>query len=171
MHNNKDNQDIRPMSMPLSNTQTLPPDVKNMMDKLQAAFGNSLPLMNQSTQKQKGHSEHPKSKSNDDDSQMSEDSNEPHIPDLINLFTEIDIPFTQKNKTLYLTIYLQGLLMIEKQAKRKNIKDLRKDIDYIKTKIEAELKKLDEGGMKEEKETSDFQSPIQEILGKLERVS
>ena len=107
---NRESADIRPMSMPLSNSQTLPPDVKNMMDKLQAVLGNNLPIINSNTHNQRGSNENRKSSANEDNSQLSEDSNEPHIPDLINLFTEIDIPFTQKNKGLYLTIYLQGLV-------------------------------------------------------------
>lgn len=61
--------------------------------------------------------------------------------------------------------------MIEKQAKKRNIKDLRKDIDYIKGKIESELKKIEEKGMEVENDTEDIQTSIHMLLGKLERVS
>ena len=61
--------------------------------------------------------------------------------------------------------------MIEKQAKKRNIKDLRKDIDYIKGKIESELKKIEEKGMEVENDTEDIQTSIHMLLGKLERAS
>ena len=86
------------------------------------------------------------------------------IPDLVELFNEIDIPFNKMNKNIFLIIFLHSLNQVKGIAK--NMKDFRNDLDNVIYKIKEAIKNKD--FFEKKIEYADFSNPI-DILEKLER--
>lgn len=86
------------------------------------------------------------------------------IPDLVELFNEIDIPFNKMNKNLFLIIFLHSLNQVKGIAK--SMKDFRNDLDNVIYKIKEALK--NKKFFEQKIEYADFSNPI-DILEKLER--
>ena len=103
--------------------------------------------------------------SREDSVANSENKQKTKIPDIVELFNEIDIPFNEINKNLFLTIFLHSLNQVKSIATI-TMNDFKEDISKVIEKIEDAIKNKD--FLKQKINYANLNNPI-DILNKMER--
>ena len=172
---------------PSAPSQTLTPEMKKIMDQMRMFFdptvamsGQGFPsgpgdqsktgqgqLYGKGEAQGKGQSQQKK----DTESVKSDEPKNPEIPDILKLFTDIDIPLTKENKKLFLGLYLHGLLQAEKQAKDHGIKDFAKELRYAREKIEEAIKDESDDISNKNYRDEKYGTELLRLLKKIENVT